>query len=83
MIAVWIPACAGMTMRVFLFEFMIKQRDDMETQTLENPTFDTQDEFKRKPIAENIIRLLTSPIAFPLWSSTAAGERVKLNFAKN
>ena len=34
----------------------------METQTLENPTFDTQDEFKRKPIAENIIRLLTSPI---------------------
>ena len=62
MIAVWIPACAGMTMRVFLFEFMIKQRDDMETQTLENPTFDTQDEFKRKPIAENIIRLLTSDI---------------------
>jgi len=62
MIAVWIPACAGMTMRVFLFEFMIKQRDDMETQTLEKPTFDTQDEFKRKPIAENIIRLLTSPI---------------------
>ena len=49
-------------MRVFLFEFMIKQRDDMETQTLEKPTFDTQDEFKRKPIAENIIRLLTSPI---------------------
>ena len=45
MIAVWIPACAGMTMRVFLFEFMIRQRDDMETQTLENPTFDTQDEF--------------------------------------
>ena len=41
---------------------MIKQRDDMETQTLENPTFDTQDEFKRKPIAENIIRLLTSDI---------------------
>jgi len=41
---------------------MIKQRDDMETQTLENPTFDTQDEFNRKPIAENIIRLLTSPI---------------------
>ena len=34
----------------------------METQTLENPTFDTQDEFNRKPIAENIIRLLTSPI---------------------
>ena len=34
----------------------------METQTLENPTFDTQDEFKRKPIAENIIRLLTSSI---------------------
>ena len=34
----------------------------METQTSENPTFDTQDEFKRKPIAENIIRLLTSPI---------------------
>lgn len=34
----------------------------METQTLENHTFDTQDEFKRKPIAENIIRLLTSPI---------------------
>ena len=32
----------------------------METQTLENPTFDTQDEFNRKPIAENIIRLLTS-----------------------
>ena len=62
MIAVWIPACAGMTMRVFLFEFMIKQRDSMETQTLENPTFDTQDEFKRKPIAENIIRLLTSDI---------------------
>ena len=62
MIAVWIPACAGMTMRVFLFEFMIKQRDDMETQTLEKPTFDTQDEFKRKPIAENIIRLLTSDI---------------------
>ena len=62
MIAVWIPVCAGMTMRVFLFEFMIKQRDDMETQTSENPTFDTQDEFNRKPIAENIIRLLTSPI---------------------
>ncbi len=41
---------------------MIKQRDDMETQTLENPTFDTQDEFNRKPIAENIIRLLTSDI---------------------
>ena len=34
----------------------------METQILEKPTFDTQDEFKRKPIAENIIRLLTSPI---------------------
>ena len=34
----------------------------METQTSENPTFDTQDEFNRKPIAENIIRLLTSPI---------------------
>ncbi len=34
----------------------------METQTLENPTFDTQDEFNRKPIAKNIIRLLTSPI---------------------
>ncbi len=34
----------------------------METQTLEKPTFDTQDEFKRKPIAENIIRLLTSDI---------------------
>ena len=49
-------------MRVFLLEFMIKQRDDMETQTLEKLTFDTQDEFKRKPIAENIIRLLTSPI---------------------
>ena len=49
-------------MRIFLFEFMIKQRDDMETQTLEKPTFDTQDEFKRKPIAENIIRLLTSDI---------------------
>ena len=49
-------------MRVFLFEFMIKQRDGMETQTLEKPTFDTQDEFKRKPIAENIIRLLTSDI---------------------
>ena len=62
MIAVWIPVCAGMTMRVFLFEFMIRQRDDMETQTLEKPTFDTQDEFKRKPIAENIIRLLTSDI---------------------
>ena len=62
MAKVWIPACAGMTMRVFLCEFMIKQRDDMETQTLEKPTFDTQDEFKRKPIAENIIRLLTSDI---------------------
>ena len=34
----------------------------METQTLEKLTFDTQDEFKRKPIAENIIRLLTSDI---------------------
>lgn len=34
----------------------------METQTLEKPTFDTQDEFKRKQIAENIIRLLTSDI---------------------
>lgn len=34
----------------------------METQTSEKPTFDTQDEFNRKPIAENIIRLLTSPI---------------------
>ena len=33
----------------------------METQALEK-TFDTHDEFKRKPIAENIIRLLTSPI---------------------
>ena len=62
MIAVWIPACAGMTMRVFLFEFMIKQRDDMETQISEKPTFDTQDEFNRRPIAENIIRLLTSDI---------------------
>ena len=62
MIAVWIPACAGMTMRVFLFEFMIKQRDDMETQISEKPTFDTQDEFNRRPIAKNIIRLLTSPI---------------------
>jgi P-loop domain protein, KAP family len=62
MIAVWIPACAGMTMRVFLFEFMIKQRDDMEIQTSEKTTFDTQDEFNRKPIAENIIRLLTSSI---------------------
>ena len=62
MIAVWIPACAGMTMRVFLLKFMIKQRDDMETQTSENPTFVTQNEFNRKPIAENIIRLLTSPI---------------------
>ena len=62
MAKVWIPAYAGMTMRVFLLKFMIKQRDDMETQTLENPTFDTQDEFKRKPIAENIIRLLTSDI---------------------
>jgi len=62
MAKVWIPACAGMTMRVFLLKFMIKQRDDMETQTLEKPTFDTQDEFKRKPIAENIIRLLTSDI---------------------
>ena len=49
-------------MRVFLFEFMIKQRDDMETQTLEKPTFDTPDEFNRKPIAENIIRLLTLDI---------------------
>ena len=49
-------------MQVFLLKFMIKQRDDMETQTLENPTFDTQDEFNRKPIAENIIRLLTSDI---------------------
>ena len=34
----------------------------METQTLEKPTFDIQDEFNRKPIAENIIRLLTSLI---------------------
>ena len=34
----------------------------METQTLEKPTFDTQDEFNRRPIAKNIIRLLTSPI---------------------
>ena len=34
----------------------------METQTLEKPTFGTQDEFNRKPIAENIIRLLTSDI---------------------
>ena len=34
----------------------------MATQTSEKPTFDTQDEFNRKPIAENIIRLLTSPI---------------------
>ena len=34
----------------------------METQTSENPTFVTQDEFNRKPIAENIIRLLTSTI---------------------
>ena len=62
MAKVWIPACAGMTMRVFLFEFMIKQRDDMETQISEKPTFDTQDEFNRRPIAKNIIRLLTSPI---------------------
>ena len=49
-------------MWVFLLKFMIKQRDDMETQTSENPTFVTQDEFNRKPIAENIIRLLTSTI---------------------
>ena len=62
MAKVWIPTCAGMTIRVFLFKFMIRQRDGMETQTLEKPTFDTQDEFKRKPIAENIIRLLTSDI---------------------
>jgi P-loop domain protein, KAP family len=41
---------------------MIKQRDDMEIQTSEKTTFDTQDEFNRKPIAENIIRLLTSSI---------------------
>ena len=34
----------------------------MEIQTSEKTTFDTQDEFNRKPIAENIIRLLTSPI---------------------
>ncbi|WP_308538250.1 P-loop NTPase fold protein [uncultured Neisseria sp.] len=34
----------------------------METQTSEKTTFDTQDEFNRKPIAENIIRLLTSDI---------------------
>lgn len=33
----------------------------METQALEK-TFVTHDEFNRKPIAENIIRLLTSPI---------------------
>lgn len=33
----------------------------METQSLEK-TFATHDEFNRKPIAENIIRLLTSPI---------------------
>ena len=33
----------------------------METQALEK-TFGTHDEFNRKPIAENIIRLLTSPI---------------------
>ena len=33
----------------------------METQILEK-TFDTHDEFNRKPIAENIIKLLTSPI---------------------
>ncbi|HHX2506523.1 TPA: KAP family P-loop NTPase fold protein [Neisseria subflava] len=33
----------------------------METQALEK-TFDTHDEFNRKPIAENIIKLLTSPI---------------------
>ena len=34
----------------------------METQTSEKTTFVTQDEFNRKPIAENIIRLLTSDI---------------------
>mgnify|MGYP001671266444 CR=1 FL=1 len=34
----------------------------METQIVGVPLFDTQDEFNRKPIAENIIRLLTSPI---------------------
>ena len=34
----------------------------METLTLEKPSFYTQDEFNRRPIAENIIRLLTSPI---------------------
>ena len=84
MIAVWIPVCAGMTIRVFLFEFMIKQRDDMETQTSEKTTFVTQDEFNRKPIAENIIRLCLPQIStFLLWSSTAAGERAKPNFAKN
>ena len=33
----------------------------METQSLEK-TFATHDEFNRKPIAENIIRLVTSPI---------------------
>lgn len=38
-----------------------RQRDNMETQALEK-TFATHDEFNRKPIAENIIRLLTSDI---------------------
>ena len=33
----------------------------METQALEK-TFATHDEFNRKPIAENIIKLLTSDI---------------------
>lgn len=33
----------------------------METQSLEK-TFATHDEFNRKPIAENIIKLLTSPV---------------------
>ena len=46
----------------------------METQALEK-TFDTHDEFNRKPIAENIIKLLTLPIDLLLWSSMAAGER--------
>ena len=69
-------------MRVFLLKFMIKQRDDMETQTSENPTFVTQNEFNRKPIAETSSGCLLRPSTFPRWSSTAAGERAKPNFVQ-
>ena len=55
----------------------------METQISEKPTFDTQDEFNRRPIAKNIIRLLTSPIDLSPMVIDGGWERAKPNFAKS